>query len=115
MIDGEPHVMHCPARVTMGLGAQFLPSSALSTFLCGGNRMKSEYPVSLIKDTGPSNDFALTGTEAIATSIARLTEENEKLRCLAVRLISQLEVTPLAAADAQRPRRDKRRAQFHVK
>jgi hypothetical protein len=76
--------------------------------------MKSEYPVSLIQDTGPSNRFALAGTEAIAKSIARLVDENEKLRRLAVRLASQLEVKPgLAAANA--PRRDKRRAPFHLK
>ena len=76
--------------------------------------MKSEYPVSLIQDTGPSNRFALAGTEAIAKSIARLVDENEKLRRLAVMLTSELEVTPLAAADAHRRRRDKRRAQFHL-
>jgi hypothetical protein len=77
--------------------------------------MKSEYPVSLSQDTGPSHGSALAGTEAIAQSIAQLADENEKLRRLAVMLTSELEVTPSAAADAQRRRRDKRRAPFHLK
>jgi hypothetical protein len=52
--------------------------------------MKSDYPVSFIKDAGPSNGLTAGSTDAVATSIARLKEENEALRRLAALLTSQL-------------------------
>lgn len=48
--------------------------------------MKSEHPISLPKDGGPSAE----GADAIAATIARLKEENEALRRLAAMLSAQL-------------------------
>ena len=64
--------------------------------------MKSDYPVSFIKDAGPSNSLTADSPDAIATSIARLMEENEALRGLAALLTSQLDhARGLAAAQGQ--------------
>ena len=68
--------------------------------------MKSDYPLSFIKDAGPSNGLTANSTDAIATSIARLMEENETLRRLAALLTSQLELArELAAAEGQQSSR----------
>jgi hypothetical protein len=55
-----------------------------------GNRMKSDYSVSLSKDAGSSNHSTADSVESVATTIARLTEENKTLRRLAALLTSQL-------------------------
>lgn len=64
--------------------------------------MMSDHPVSFSKGTGSSNGLIANNTDAVAMSIARLTEENESLRRLVAFLTSELEVARgLASAKAQ--------------
>ena len=56
--------------------------------------MKSDFPVSLIEDTGSSNHVVPDSPESLAISIALLIEENEVLRRLAALLSSQLDFAP---------------------
>ena len=66
-----------------------------------GHRMKYDFPVSLSKE---SNHLTGDSAEHLATSIARLIEENETLRRLAAKLSSQLELARgLAAGEGQQP------------
>jgi hypothetical protein len=66
------------------------PSSALLIVLYEvGHRMKYDFSVSLSKE---SNHLTVDNAEDLATSIARLIEENETLRRLAALLTSQLDL-----------------------
>ena len=72
--------------------------------------MKSDYPVSFVKDAGLSNGLTTDSPDAIALSIARLIEENDALRRLAAlltsRLTSRVDLTPRSAAAEVDGRRD---------
>lgn len=90
-LTAEVPVVHRPLHGRPGALGQF-SSPALLIFVLIGNCMMSDHPVSSCKGTGPSNGLIADNTDAVAMSIARLTEENEALRRLVAFLTSELEV-----------------------